>query len=380
MMRRNVVWLLGTIIVLGALAGLYLRNEQAKDIADPVLEQTIQSSMPNTAEPAAAEASIAHDQADNPLTDLVAKYKDLGLIDAHNHDASLMKYMIMLKTWKVHGVQQVVLFGDVSEPSAVISDKFAWMAYQEHPETIIPYFCGFDLHRVESLTVVRNNLEQGYMGIGEIVAASTMSPVVSRVAWKANHPLDGYLPQIYDLAAEYKVPVLLHIDPPSGMPVEKLEQALEEHPDTMMIFAHMNAYNTPEEIERLLSVHPNLYADFFAGFSVYNPTGGGAPEQFIPVMKKFPDRFMLSTDSGYGIAGEEQAIAAMYQMLELMEDPVLARKIAHDNLAALIEHQPATNTQREALRKLEQETGKDYHVETLLKVEAGKILAEAAKG
>lgn len=78
MMRRNVVWLLGTIIVLAALAGLYLRNEQAKDIADPVLEQTIQSSMPNTAEPAAAEASIAPDQADNPLTDLVAKYKDLS--------------------------------------------------------------------------------------------------------------------------------------------------------------------------------------------------------------------------------------------------------------------------------------------------------------
>lgn len=173
--------------------------------------------------------------------------------------------------------------------------------------------------------------------------------------------------------------MLLHIDPPSGMLIEKLEQALEEHPDTMMIFAHMNAYNTPKEIERLLSAHPNLYADFFAGFSIYNPAGG-APEQFIPVMKKFPDRFMLSTDSGYGIAGEEQAIAAMYQMLELMEDPVLARKIAHDNLAALIQDQPATKTQRQALRKLEQDTGKDYHVETLLKVEAGKILAEAAKG
>lgn len=386
-MRRKVMWLLVVIIVvLGGLAGFYLWNERARDIAGPVVEQTMQSPALSRAESSTStklalteDASVAEQADGDPVADLVDKYKDVGLIDAHNHDASGMKYLLMRSLWLEYAVKQVVLFGDVSEPSAVLSDSFAWMAYQNSPESIIPYFSGFDLHNPASLDVVKAKLEQGYMGIGEVAAASTASPVVSKVAWKANDPMDGYLPQIYDLAAEYKVPVLLHIDPPSGLPVVKLEQALEEHPDTVIIFAHMNAYNSPAELERLLSAHPNLYADFFAGFSIYNSAGGDT-ERFIAVMKKFPDRFMLSTDSGYGLGSEEKAVEAIYKMLEMIDDPVLARKIAHDNIAALIQNQPATSTQLDALLKLEQETGQDYQVETLSKVEAGKILAEAAKG
>lgn len=380
-MRKKEVWLLGVVIVLvlGGLAGFNLRDGEVRDEPERKLEQSIQSPLP-TSEPAALEGSDSADPEAITLEVLVAKFKNLELIDAHNHDASGMKYLLMQKSWQDYGVKQVVLFGDVSEPSAVLTDSMAWSAYQKNPETIIPYFSGFDLHDPESLNVVRERLEQGYMGIGEIAAASTMSPVVSKVAWKANDPMDGYLPQIYDLAAEYQVPVLMHIDPPSGMPVQKLEQALDEHPETAIIFAHMNAYNTPTEMERLLSGHPNLYADFFAGFSIYNSAGGDKPEQFISVMKKFPDRFMLSTDSGYGIGSEEKAIDAMYRMLELMDDPELARKIAHDNLTALLSRQMATRTQREAILRLEQETGKSYDVEELSKVEAGIILAEAGKG
>ncbi|TBL81387.1 metal-dependent hydrolase [Paenibacillus thalictri] len=314
------------------------------------------------------------------LAQLVDTYNDLGLIDAHNHDASDSKYASMLGTWKSRGVHKVVLFGDVSEPSAIQTDMNAWLAYRQNPEQIIPFFSGFDLHDKWSLDTVKKYLEKGYFGLGEIAAASTVSPVVSKVAWKASDPLDGYLPQIYDLIADYKAPILLHIDPPSGLPVAKLEQALEEHPKTIFIFGHINAYTTPEQVDRLLAKHPNLYADFFAGFSVYDPAGGKKPEQFIPVIKKYADRFMLSTDSGYGLESEELAIDAMYRIIHLLDDPKLARKIAHDNLNAIIRAQPATNTQLELLRQLEQDTGKKYPLENLSKLEAGKILAEMKKG
>lgn len=37
--------------------------------------------------------------------------------------------------------------------------------------------------------------------------------------------MDGNMPEIYEMASTYKVFVLLHIDPPSGLGVEKREDA-----------------------------------------------------------------------------------------------------------------------------------------------------------
>lgn len=327
------------------------------------------------------KAQAAERSAELPdFAQLVDTYGDLGLVDAHNHDASGMQYLRMEESWSHFKVSYIVLFGDVSDHSAIKTDSFSWYAYQRNPDLYIPYFSGFDLHDPECLNVIKDNLEKGYFGLGEIAAASSYSPALANVAWKASDPMDGYFPEIYDLIAKYKAPILLHIDPPNGEPVAKLEQALSEHPDTTFIFAHINAYNTPEEIDRLMGQYPNLYADFFAGFSVYNPEGGLQPEIFVPVIKKYADRFMLSTDSGYGLdGGEWKAIEAMYRMLYLIDDPQTARKIARDNLMSLIQAQPATGTQLKAIAELEKSTGKSYG-DNLSKLEAGKILAQAGKG
>lgn len=339
-------------------------------------EAPLATEVPNPTQSVSPEAS-----AEPPaFTQLLDTYGDLGLIDAHNHDASGNRFQMMEDSWSNYKVHNVVLFGDVSEPSAILTDSNSWSAYQSNPDFYIPYFSGFDLHDSKCLDVIKDNLEKGYFGLGEIAAASTHSPALANVAWKAKDPMDGYLPQIYDLVAKYKAPILLHIDPPSGEPVDKLEQALSEHPDTIFIFAHINAYNSPEEVDRLMSKYPNLYADFFAGFSVYNPEGGLHPEIFVPVIKKYADRFMLSTDSGYGLAGgEEKAIVAMYRMLYLLDDPKIAQMIARDNLMNLIQAEPATETQLKAIGELEKSGGKSYG-ENLNKQEAGKILAQADKG
>jgi predicted TIM-barrel fold metal-dependent hydrolase len=302
--------------------------------------------------------------------ELIQQYGSLSLADAHNHDASGGAYKQMLDIWKRDAMDRVVLFGNVSERSAIATDEVAWQAYLERPDFFTPYFSGFDLHDKSSLDVVRKNLEKGYFGLGEIAAASTFSPMVSKVEWKAKDPMDGFLPQIYELCAEYKAPILLHIDPPSGVAIAKLEEALKAHPNTSFIFGHANAYNSPENVKKLLEKHPNLYADFFAGFTILNPQSANKIEDFVPVMKQFPDRFMLSTDSGYGVVSEEAAIGAMYQVLDALGDSNLARKVAYDNLDAIIRSEPATQTQKDAIRK--QDPTRD--VTKLSKLEAGQIL------
>ncbi|WP_438444894.1 amidohydrolase family protein [Gorillibacterium sp. sgz5001074] len=375
-MASRWMWASQTIILLGAVFVLAGCEEQTNSA-----QETESAAVVSTPSVLASAGPVKTAEPQTPsMEQLVERYKGLELIDAHNHDASDSRYQSQLGLWKQTGLGRTVLFGDVSEPSAVGTDAVAWEAYLKYPDRVIPYFSGFDLHDPGCLQVIRGNLEKGYFGLGEIAVASTNSPVVSKVAWKANDPMDGYLPQIYDLIAEYNAPILIHLDPVGGEPLAKLEQALEEHPDTIFIFGHINAYNSPQETERLMAKHPNLYGDFFAGFTLYNPDGGGKAEPFLPVLKKYADRFMLSTDSGYGIT-EVRAIEAMYRVLDQLGDPVVQKNIAHDNLMKLLQAQPATQTQLKELRKQGAGgAGTEAAPQKLSKLEAGRLLAQAPKG
>ena len=130
------------------------------------------------------------------------------------------------------------------------------------------------------------------------------------------------------------------------------------NPDTLIIFGHANAYNSPANIEPLLSAHPNLYFDFFAGFSAYSPDSINTLADFVPMIEKYPDRFMVSTDSGYAV-GYSQAVQAMYELLDLLT-PATACKVAYQNFERILELQLPTGTQIaqiEALSRQADENG-----------------------
>lgn len=314
------------------------------------------------------------------LEDWAQQYKDIKLVDAHNHSASNRAYAWKLDMmWDKYGVDRIVLFGNVSEPSAVGTDKITWKAYQQYPEQFIPFASGIHLLEPSGLKAAKDYLEQGFFGLGELAIASTYSEALAHSIWKTEHPMDGILPDLYALCAEYKAPILMHIDPPQGIPMLKLEEAAKKYPDTIFIFAHANAYNSPENVRSLLREHPNVYADFFAGFTAFNPSSAYKLEDFVPIIKEFPDRFLLSTDSGYGLSSEENAIQAMYMLLDALDDPALIDKIAFGNIERLIRDQPITGTQLAAVRQLENRTGKKYDTANLSKEEASKLLLQAGQ-
>lgn len=315
------------------------------------------------------------------LQELVKLYKDMPVADAHNHSAAGSKYKYMEGIWEGSGIDRVVLFGAVSEPAAVGTDELAWDAYQENPERYIPFFAGINLHDKSELAMIKEKLEKGYFGIGEIAAATTYSEGLKGAIWKTVDPMDGILPQMYELCAQYKAPLLLHIDPPNGVVIDKLEEAATAYPNTTFIFGHANAYNSLENVKALLEKHPNIYIDFFAGFTVFNPESANRLEDFVPLMKKYPDRFLLSTDSGYGLNNEDDALRAMYLMIDLLGDTPETRMIAYGNLDTLISAQPATATQLAAIAKLNEneKEGTKHKLEGLSKLEAGKILAKGNK-
>ncbi len=279
-----------------------------------------------------------------------ARDKQLRVIDAHDHHAGHLD--VALPQWDKYNVDRVVLFGgDISSPRSVEEDKLAFEDYRRVPSRVYPYFNGFPIYEKRGIDMVRVNLEKGYFGLGEVVGASTRSPMASKQPWKAQNPNDGNLPEIYKLCALYKAPILLHVDPPQGEPITKLEEALDANPNTVIIFGHANGFNSPANIRSLVAKHPNLYIDFFAGFTAYNPRSSYQLKDFVSLIEEFPDRFMLSTDSGYDI-GFDRALTAMYETIDLLS-PNTACKVAYQNIERILEAEPPTKTQLSLIKELD---------------------------
>jgi predicted TIM-barrel fold metal-dependent hydrolase len=314
-------------------------------------------------------------------TPLHIAYKDIPVIDVHSHDVSFLHTSEMRSQdpgsshkeyWLKYGMDKTVLFGDVSEPSAVRTDELTWNYYKKYPTIIYPSFSGFPLNEEENgLEMVTEKLEKGYLNIGEIYAASTFSPSAN-VAWKGEHPYYGILPEVYDLAATYKVPVLLHIDPPKGTPILYFKKALKNHPNTVFIFAHGNVYNSPQQLKGLLGQFDNLYIDFFAGFTKYNQGSSYKLEDFVSLIEEYPDRFVLGSDSGIEV-GLENSYRAMYELLHMLT-PKTMQKVGYQNYERLIEEQPPTELQIRRIKELHKEKSFEDQTYRLNKRKANELI------
>jgi predicted TIM-barrel fold metal-dependent hydrolase len=287
---------------------------------------------------------------------VIERYKDLNMIDVHNHDANV--YETTMRLWDENYIDKVAISGHVSRESSLLTDELAWKAYSEHPTRLYPFFSGIDIFSDSGLSLAHQNLEQGFMGIGEIAAQSFHSPILSTAEWKADHPMDGNLSKIYEMAAEYKVPVLLHIDPPTGTGIEQLEEALTAFPNTKFIFGHMNVANSPDNIEKLMEKYNNLYMDVYAGYTAYNSRDSYQLKDYAGLIEKYSDRVLVSTDSGVEIEYQD-AIKAMYELIDELK-PETACKVSHENFLQLMEQQPVTKTQLKELLYLSQTLNTDY--------------------
>lgn len=272
--------------------------------------------------------------------ELIERYAPLGLTDVHNHGASRGVGTALWTLWDEFALRRVVLFGSVASPRAVADDERTWRAFQERPDLVVPFFSGFDPREGSAVDVVRARLDQGFAGVGEVAGASRFSEALAQTPWKTQHPLDGFLPEIYDVCAEYAAPVLLHVDPLSGPTLARFEEALDAHPRTTFIVAHVNAYTPPSTAAALLADHPNLYADFFAGFTEHSEASEHALEDFVEVAREFPDRWLLGSDSGYGLDDEGLALESMYRFLHLLGDDAVARGIAFGNFDRILAARP----------------------------------------
>ena len=137
---------------------------------------------------------------------------------------------------------------------------------------------------------VRRALDSGrYVGIGEI------HMIGGFISDRRNPVIAG----LFDLAAEFDVPVLLHTEFSRADYTLGLCQA---HPKTRLLWAHAGSMLQPDEVARVLEACPNVHVELSARDPwrhVANPIADQDGELLAPwraLVMQYADRFMIGSD------------------------------------------------------------------------------------
>ena len=209
----------------------------------------------------------------------------------------------------------------------------------------------------------RRILADGAIGFGEMTAHHlSHAPGHPYESVPADHPLFLVLA---DIAAEYDVPIDLHLDlvsqamrlparfsaPPNPAELqanlEAFERLLAHNRRARVVWAHAGTDQTgswtPQLSGQLLERHPNLYMSIRLGPSASQPMIGpaGINGEWLAVFERFPDRFVLGGDQFFmsgmrgGPAAQFSRFAplqrnAQARLLAALPEP-LGRKFAYEN-------------------------------------------------
>lgn len=195
----------------------------------------------------------------------------------------------------------------------------------------------------------------GAVGFGEIAIHHVSIPAMgSQHAYEsvpADHPL---LLLLADIAAEHDLPIDLHFDlVPEEMPlpdalrpnaqnpavlasnVDAFKRFLAHNPKAKIVWSHVGfeplLNRHPKRVAALLEAYPNLYMSFRLNRQSPNPAAAigpdGKPKQpWLEVIQRYPDRFMLGSDSFYDRSGisrgsSEDGLANLRVLVDSLPEP-----------------------------------------------------------
>lgn len=306
------------------------------------------------------------------------------MVDSHLHFTDFLQksdgFPALTKAMDLAGVSEAVVFGMAMakqwdsnskiSPAYYLSDNCRCYYYtgtdyivaeelqaqpKEIRERFYPFICGIngnDRFSVEHIRRLLRLYPDFWCGIGELMSRhDDLTALTYGEPAHVNHPA---FMEIFDLAAEEKLPVLVHhnITAQSCEDViylDELEEALEHNRNCNIIWAHVGIsrrveiQNLDKIADRLLATHPNLYIDiswvvydyYFCDKFPDNYNDGNTMEDWANLIRKYPDRIMIGTDKvGHWATYPAEAVK-YYNLLDMLDD-VTAKKLCHDNILKLV--------------------------------------------
>ncbi|MEM8649852.1 MAG: amidohydrolase family protein [Pseudomonadota bacterium] len=206
--------------------------------------------------------------------------EELPIFDAHihySHDAVLL----------VPPAEAVKALRSAGLTKALVSssdDNGTQLLYEAAPDLIVPSLRPYRrrgeistwMNDPTVIDYVEANLAKNkYFAIGEFHAYGD----------DINTPV---LQRIISLARKHNLLLHAHSD------AKAIDLIFETYPDALVLWAH-SGFDRPEAVSDVLARHKNLWADL--AFRNDQSDGGKVADDWLPVFKAFPDRFMVGTDT-----------------------------------------------------------------------------------
>jgi predicted TIM-barrel fold metal-dependent hydrolase len=196
-------------------------------------------------------------------------------------------------------------------------------------------------------TLIEDAMKTGkYRGFGEIAlkhaALTNEKAGIVPVVVPGDHP---WMFIMSDIAAEYNVPIDIHMDVDTvNEGIAGLEKLLDHNTKTNIIWSHTawsrNNYDTSVSVQtmrQLLEKHPNLYSSLKIQpkeTAFLDETGKIKPE-WMQLFKDYPDRFMIGSDIKPGQFDDEFSYIIRHRKFLEQLPPEILKPIERDNAKKL---------------------------------------------
>ena len=218
-----------------------------------------------------------------------------------------------------------------------------------------PFCCGFDCTDKYAATQIERLLRMYpdfWCGIGELMSRHDE---LTALTYGEGVRVDSEaFCMIYDLAAEYGLPVLVHhnISTQYGhdpIYLEELYRALEHNRKCRIIWAHVgisreiNLEELPILAGKLLSRNPNLYVDiswvfyetYIGGYLRGDENSAVVADLWTTLIEKHSDRFLIGSDKVGHWSDYPREIGKYYGLLDRLT-PETAERICRKNILSLL--------------------------------------------
>ena len=204
-----------------------------------------------------------------------------------------------------------------------------------------------DKFAAKHLRRVLDDFPGAFCGIGELMSRhDDLTALTYGEPPRANHPA---LLEVYDLAAEYSMPVLIHHNMAGSHMAEpiylpEMQAALAHNRRTNIIWAHVGISrrveipNLPQIADQALAENDNLYFDIsWVVYDDYINSGGARSlETWAALLEKHPDRFLIGSDKVGHWATYTGEITKYHALLDLLNENT-RQKACSGNIMNLLE-------------------------------------------
>lgn len=233
-----------------------------------------------------------------------------------------------------------------------LTDALVALALQGLPpaqqQRLHPFISGFnatDPNAVDHVERMLALFPGVWEGIGEVMTRhDDLTALTYGETARADHLA---LEAVYGLAAQHDLPVSIHSNIGSvwlqePIYLHELEGAVKKHPHTRSIWAHagisrrITIPTLTTVLEQLLSTYTNLWIDLsWVVFDQAIAPNGQLNRDWVVLIEKFPDRFMIGSDAVGHFHSYSTTITRYYLLLDALS-PQTAGKVARENFLGVL--------------------------------------------